>query len=709
MTQRKMKRKNLNNQISRIHEIMGTNKKPLLMEQAWVDDLIQSLVSAGVKEESTLMKLGRKLETGLADDGVTALTTKQRAETIDKMVAAARATKDDAIISVINNKLIKNIPQTTLDTIKTMTKSADSISQLKNAVNNGATDDDIVNTIANNFNPNTGDDVLDEVIRNNVRRQVKAELKTIRQSLDDVASSAGKTADDVASDTGKVADDVTGEVDDISNAADELTPEELASQGSEGIADLDDAINTWGPDIVGVTEAQAMDILEVAKSQEGLWAWVTRNTATVEKRIERIKKLSQVLTKTEDSQLRANLQKQIQKDTYKLGVEGVEFAQGINEYLKLVIAKFPTDRGIIIDPKQRLFADFFKDISTKSDGFTNIEKMLQLSSKEGNKSLMIISDAWKNAWKGTDILTTIKNVGKSGKDLVKKSLGVSVDDAAKETAEKILKSRNSTFNWLRSGSVRGNPWFPSNVENYLEIITKVGSKSAATKSYLLELFFRLIKWKMVFAFLYTFRNAVAASPLFTNEDEKAKMKNCLSLRSKSGATPEEINNACSEFNNDLIAKWAMDSVEGNLSDNDQGIRLTKDLFDQMFGQSWGDEISDYFPGKLDDLVNSVWSVWVGLGNDIELEQIEETLRNGEQQALDQIDNTQDELDDALLIEEDIPQDLKDIMGEKSNQIKRKTDGTLYWGDESYIIKKIDNQWQVWWPEDGWYLVSEMEL
>jgi hypothetical protein len=58
--------------------------------------------------------------------------------------------------------------------------------------------------------------------------------------------------------------------------------------------------------------------------------------------------------------------------------------------------------------------------------------------------------------------------------------------------------------------------------------------------------------------------------------------------------------------------------------------------------------------------------------------------------------------------QEVPQDLKDLMGNKSGEIKVKGDGTYYWGSEEFVVEKRNNEWKVLLPNDGWYLLTDME-
>jgi hypothetical protein len=64
----------------------------------------------------------------------------------------------------------------------------------------------------------------------------------------------------------------------------------------------------------------------------------------------------------------------------------------------------------------------------------------------------------------------------------------------------------------------------------------------------------------------------------------------------------------------------------------------------------------------------------------------------------------------------VPDDLKTLMGNRLEEIKVKSDNTLFWGMEEYVVEKRNGEWKVYFPPSpelgepgGWYLVSDMEL
>ena len=716
--QRKMnnKRKQLKNDITRIHEIMGINK-PLLMEQAWVDDLVTSLINAGVKSESALIKAANRV----ANETLSAV---ERGKAFDEMVAAANVAAkqgDDAALNIIQNRIRQYMPSTIETTVSNLASSPASVDAFTTAVKNGYSDTQILDDVMSSFNPNTGDEVLDEVAKNAAKRRAQRELTKIRRSFaddaataagkqaDDAAAAAGKQADDAATDAGKQADDAaTDAADDITNSTDNLTDEQLEAEGLPAFQEFDEGLKTWG-NIPKLTDDEAKALLSVAKKDDGFIRNFTASSDILQNRIQRVEKLSRVLATTDDAALKTAIQSQIKKDLYKIGIEGQQYIQQVNNQLKQIIENFPRERGVIIDPNERLFAEYFSELSTKSDQFTNAEKMLQLLETDGSNNWVILKSAWKSAWGGADIITTIRNLPKRTSDLIKRSLGVATDDAVKETSERILKARQNSSNWLLTGSPRGNPWLTKYQKNYIDIIQTSGL-SAAKKSYALELVFRLVKWKVKFALAFTLRNMIA---FWTRSPEQLqKIEACLAMRGVENPTKEQLDQACGGLDN-FWDIWAMDIMEGGSSE-ESAKRFVSDVVDQLFvGEDSGlDEVTDYIPGVVDDLVIAGYDfITEGLKNST-VETIRNSFEEAETNALQNIETTQSELDTVLTesgvtMETMIPEELSDY----SEHIKL-IDGKLYYDEQPYEVKKVNDIWSVFFPAgDGqpaaWYNIKDI--
>jgi len=636
--------KKLLNEINRLNELMGLNKK-FLNEQAWIDDLITGIISAGAKQGDDIITLAAKL----SDD---TLTTLEKTKTLEDIIQIARKKGNVRLLTAINTQLVKSGGEM-------MTKLDDVIlknqSLIKSGIDSGVSKSDVIDELIKKINPNSGDEILDELIKRQLKNKIGKEYDKLISAADDVTSTTTRVTKDTETGTKKSPDDAT-------DTSTKKSPDDATETGSKKLPDeetekiLNDLENNpWG-DVESISEDVAEHILN--NSNKGTFGrWVKgdfRSSAEILKeKSENIIKLSKLYTETTNTALKAKIEVRLKEDLYDLAINSKDLMRQTDSKLKEVINSFEKDvRGNIVNPKEKRFADYIGDLKSESDGF-KIEKILNMTS-EGKETISVLGDAFRASWKWSKLFTTIRNIGKSVKEIPAKIMGKEIDKATKETMEKIGNDRESTLNWLRSGSPRGNPWKTKYRKNYLEIIES-GGLSAAKKSYILELVFRMIQWKIVFAIVYAIRNALISG--FTGSEKKERLKNCINLRKSSDATQEQINSACSEYN-DLFSQWAMDALEGNLDENDKnGIRFIKDLADQIFSKStqdgetdWlgvADEITDFIPSKYDDIAWFVWRTVVFLSNDKQQEELQNSLMDGEQRAQTEIEDLTQEIDNAL--------------------------------------------------------------
>lgn len=619
----KKNNKKIINEINRLNELMGLNKK-LLNEQAWIDDLITGLIQAGAKQGDEITTLATKL----SDD---ALTTLEKTDVLEDIIRIAQREGNDDLLRVVNTQLVRSGGRlmSQLDDIIVNNRSV-----IQAGIDRGASKSDLQKMFVDDFNPNTGDDILDELIKRQLRTKIGKEYDELISTTDDITSTTTRVTDDAAE---------TGARETGDDAAETGTRELSGEEVENLINDLEDI--PWD-NVPLISEEVANHMLTTAnRGTFGRWVRgdFRRLYALLVEKTERIRKLSKLYIETTNSTLKARLEERIKADLYDLALNNKKLLNETNSELTDVINSFGRERGNIINPNEKRFAEYIGDLRKETDGF-KVVKIMNLTS-EGRKGLTILGDAFRASIPGkTKWINTVINIGKSVKEIPARLIGKEGEAAAKETIEKIASDRQKTWNWVKSGSPRGNPWRTENQKNYIKIIEK-GGLSAAKKSYILELIFRLIQWKVLFAVIYTFRNAITSS-IFTSSEKKSRMKNCILLRNSSDATQEQINSACSEFN-DVFSKWAMDSIEGNLDENDEeGKRFIKDLIDQIFSDFF-DEASDLFPGKIDDMVYFVYKTIIFFSNDKQQEQLENALRDGQQTAQDQIETTTQEIENAL--------------------------------------------------------------
>jgi hypothetical protein len=92
------------------------------------------------------------------------------------------------------------------------------------------------------------------------------------------------------------------------------------------------------------------------------------------------------------------------------------------------------------------------------------------------------------------------------------------------------------------------------------------------------------------------------------------------------------------------------------------------------------------------------------------------LGTSEEEVNKEVKETEEIVRNTPTTEGTVPDDLKTLMGNRSEEIKVKSDNTLFWGTEEYVVEKRNGEWKVYFPPSpelgepgGWYLVSDMEL
>jgi hypothetical protein len=91
------------------------------------------------------------------------------------------------------------------------------------------------------------------------------------------------------------------------------------------------------------------------------------------------------------------------------------------------------------------------------------------------------------------------------------------------------------------------------------------------------------------------------------------------------------------------------------------------------------------------------------------------LGTSEEEVNKEVKETEEIVRNTPTTEGTVPDDLKTLMGNRSEEIKVKSDNTLFWGTEEYVVEKRNGEWKVYFPPSpelgepgGWYLVSDME-
>lgn len=105
----------------------------------------------------------------------------------------------------------------------------------------------------------------------------------------------------------------------------------------------------------------------------------------------------------------------------------------------------------------------------------------------------------------------------------------------------------------------------------------------------------------------------------------------------------------------------------------------------------------YGPDYIPNLREAIYNAFGTTTKEVEknVEEVKQEVENQEQLPPPPTEVTQE-----------VPQEVKDILGNRWNEIKVKNDGTYYWGSEEYVVEKRNNEWKVFYPNMGWALLED---
>ena len=606
-------------EVKRLQEIMGINK-PLLLEQG---KLLADLLSTLARKEVTKFSKEMVTAIGALTD---ATTTEARKAAADKVVQLARKESPNGLYKKIMNAASKDVDiNKVLDDLFSDEEINAFRLSVQKLLRNGETDGQILNTYRTMIRRSD----LSEIERAGLEKRIRDQISSLRKTTDGIPDiKIKKTNDDVritkdGDEVADAADDAADEVaddvaDDVADGTSKLSDEEV----EKTVKDFEET--PWGS-VEKIDEVTAKYIMDSYQGGAfGRWIRADFRSATdvLEKRAKNLLELSKYYTEGASTALKAQIEDQIKKELYDLAVNGKKVFKETNSKLIDVINGFEKDaRGNLINANQKRFVDYIGKISKESEGFENVEKMLELTSG-GRSKISVFKDALSGSFKS-------KNVTNSTVRLFSKLFG----KATNKTTEKVGKGK-AALRWLATGSPRGVPWLKIHQKNYLEIIES-GGLSAAKQSYALELVFRLIQWKVCFSLLYTLKNYLAYVSI--GSDKRKMIDKCLS-----SAPKDKIKN-CKGVDN-FLEVWALDFMEGS---KESQIRWLKEFMDQLYGVNSWDNITDMIPGKADDLVNFVWRFLTTSAKDEFIDNLEQSMSDGMDEAKEGISNTTEEIEDTI--------------------------------------------------------------
>ena len=228
--------KKLLNEINRLNELMGLNKK-LLNEQAWIDDLITGIISAGAKQGDEITTLAAKL----SDD---TLTTLEKTKTLEDIIKIARKEGNKDLLTAINKQLVNSGGEmmTKLDDVILNNKTL-----IQSGIDRGASKSDVQKILIDDINPNTGDEILDELIKRQLKNKIGKEYDKLISGADDATSTTTRVTDDATETGTKKSSDATdtdaGNTGNVSDDLSEQIPNTNSTQLSYG-SKISDIFNT---------------------------------------------------------------------------------------------------------------------------------------------------------------------------------------------------------------------------------------------------------------------------------------------------------------------------------------------------------------------------------------------------------------------------------------------------------------------------------
>jgi len=601
--------------IKRIHEIMGVNKK-VIVEQAYIDDLLQFLISRGARSIDELAPLITKLENQVADAST---STAAKRKTLNDIVTTARRLNNTELVDVITAQILKD-PGFVSKLVNDFFRNAEVKKFLDEMIESGFTPESAAARMVNEF----GNKVLrtqskGEVLDNQILREVN---KQTRERFEKRTSELAKASDDATTPKGDEPE----------------TPSPEPDVSEKDIADMEDFTeeSSW----VNVPSYSDEEIDQLLKQEGGIGSRL-RNvfkapSTKVKERAERILRNSRKFAESKDPNIKARLRKKIKEDIYKLADDQSTALDGVREQLKLVIDQAPRGRGgTIEDPGIRSLEELYNDLKGETNNFRDFLAISKLLYGERFPTTLVL----KEAFMSNTFRPFLKQLRSSLKGV---SLGRS--KILDTTVAGFKESYPNEAWWKRAlvGDWRGWP-SPENPA-YDKLFKSNKGKKAVWTSYGIAVVSRMVKIRILYAFAETMRNSFAF--YVAGKDGRDTINSCLS----SGRNPE--NEACKKIANDKSflpwLPWAMDIMEEGESSP-----FLKEMLEDFWYQSTAD-IDDYLregiklsPILIDDLIYYLNEVRKEFLNQETADDMEDLWNQTEEELEDDLRQTEREIDQEL--------------------------------------------------------------
>ncbi len=601
--------------IKRIHEIMGVNKN-IIVEQAYIDDLLQFLISRGARSIDELAPLITKLENQLADAST---STAAKRKTINDIVTTARRLNNTELVDVITSQILKD-PGFVSKLVNDFFRNAEVKKFLDEMIESGFTPESASARMVNEF----GNKVLrtqskGEVLDNQILREVN---KQTRERFEKRTSELAKVADDATTPKGEEPE----------------SPSPKPDVSEKNISDMEDFTeeSSWD-NVPSYSDEEITQLL----NQEGGVGEMLRNvfkrkSTIIQERSERLLRNTRKFTETKDPKIKSRLRKKINDDILKLADDQSQTLSGVKEQLELVIEQAPRGRGgTIEDPGIRSLERLYSNLSSKTNNFRDYLAISKLLYGDRFPTTLVL----KETFMSNTFRPLLKQLRNSLKGV---SLGRS--KILDTTVAGFKESFPNEAWWKRAvyGDYRGVPK-PDNPA-YAELV-KAGGKKAAKASFIIALLGRLIKIRILYAFAETMRNSFAF--YVAGKEGRDTINSCLS----SGRNPE--NESCRKIINDKSflpwLAWSMDIMEEGKSSP-----FLKEMLEDFLGQSTNDfsgdltrEVMKGSPTLIDDLIYYLNEVRKGFLNQETANDLEDRWNQTEEEFEDDLRQSEREIDQEL--------------------------------------------------------------
>jgi hypothetical protein len=672
-----MKKETIISEIYRIQEVMGVSTKRILLEQAWVDDLLVALGKVGKTFDD-------EFEALLSNVKNVNLTNSIRAENLDKLIRKAKKLGDEDLIKIFDD-ILTSEDGPLFQSIKNSVSSDDTIDLISRiAREENSTAKSVYDALdLNNFSPNTGDEIIDIWYVNRLKSELQ---KVFNKEKIAAKPKPQQTKPDIQ---------------------DEVTPVPGPATPEKALYDW----TNWKEDSLKIDEES---LVALANNTDRAWFEknIVDNLTLTEDRLMRIQRLFKAATSTTNAAIRNQIVDQLVDDFEFLFKRSAADYNNMYTWVRNVRNELANNRAT--SKQANLLSRVLSDLETKSNvyqtfgAFSPVSKRIESFYGVLKTTLQTIRQSGAVDFV-KDLYRRVSNGFKSlrGKETRPSNLTIKGTSPKAEELKDYWQSNPAT-NWLITGSRRG---LPSLKNPYYQEIIKKYNYQTAWGVYLTETFLvNYLKWQLLEAVLETLRNSMSWAI------REGDVETCLIAREEQ--ISQNPNTETSELPfpeecpKDVFFKWALDYASSGFENTE---KFRKEFIENLVTDGWGDKVN-YFnliPGFWDNIFTAIrtglktWDdpvTWSNLDETLGAKieeaknkqaELEAKMKKAADTTMDKVDNFDPNLTRL------IPEDLLRLIPEGSHQyLKRsgtnrfKLDFSSFGDNQNYVITKENEKWVI---------------